>query len=141
MELKQVDHIGIAVFSLDAAIPFYRDVLGLPLLSIEEVASEQVRVAFFQIGEIRLELLEPLSEASVLAKHLAIRGEGFHHIAYRVDEIEQSLQELKERGIQLIDTKPKIGANQSQIAFLHPKSTGKVLIELCQPSKQRRDTE
>lgn len=136
MELKQIDHIGIAVYSLENSIPFYRDVLGLSLLSIEEVASEQVRVAFFQIGEARLELLEPISEESAIAKYLATRGEGFHHIAYQVEEIERSLGEAQEKGIQLIHTKPKTGAHQAQIAFLHPKSTGKVLTELCQPAKK-----
>ncbi|WP_044640343.1 methylmalonyl-CoA epimerase [Risungbinella massiliensis] len=136
MELKQIDHIGIAVHSLEESIPLYRDVLGLPLLSIEDVVSEQVRVAFFQIGEVRIELLEPLSEESAIAKHLATRGEGFHHIAYRVEKIERSLGTAQEKGIKLIHTNPKLGAHQAQIAFLHPKSTGKVLTELCQPAKK-----
>jgi methylmalonyl-CoA epimerase len=135
MKLTQIDHIGIAVHSLEESIPFYRDILGLPYLGTEEVPSEEVRVAFFAVGEVRIELLEPLSPNSSIAKHLATRGEGFHHIAYRVKSIHESLNDLKDKGVQLIHEKPKQGAHGAQIAFLHPRSTGKVLVELCQQAK------
>ncbi|MCH5584227.1 methylmalonyl-CoA epimerase [Shimazuella sp. AN120528] len=138
MSIQKISHIGIAVESLEKWIPYYRDTLGLSFLGKEFVASEKVQVAFFQIGESRLELLEPTDDSSPIAKHLQTRGEGFHHIAYEVDDITKSLSDLEQKGVSLIHKKPKRGAHQSQIAFLHPSSTGKILTELCQ-SQSRED--
>jgi methylmalonyl-CoA epimerase len=132
LSIQKISHIGIAVNSLDAWIPFYRDILGLAFLGEEVVDSEQVRVAFFQIGESRIELLEPTDDSSAIAKHIEKRGEGFHHIAYEVDHIEQDLKNLQKQEISLIHAVPKKGAHQTKIAFLHPGSTGKVLTELCE---------
>jgi methylmalonyl-CoA/ethylmalonyl-CoA epimerase len=134
--MKKIAHIGIAVHSLKQAIPLYRDQLGFTYIGSEEVASEQVRVAFFEIGESHIELLEPMSEHSPIAKFIAKRGEGIHHIAFSVDGIESRLQQLKENGIGLIHDQPKQGAHESLIAFLHPKSTTGVLMELCQKNHE-----
>ncbi|MDN4594111.1 methylmalonyl-CoA epimerase [Polycladomyces subterraneus] len=128
----QISHIGIAVRSLDEAIPLYCDILGLEWEGTETVESEQVRVAFFRIGETRIELLEPLSPESAIAKHLEKRGEGIHHIALEVDDIERRLSELADQGVRLIHERPKQGAHNAKVAFLHPKSTGGVLFELCE---------
>jgi len=128
---KEIAHIGIAVHSLDNALPFYTELMGVQLEKLEEVESEQVKVAFLKIGETRIELLEPLSESSAIYSYLQKKGEGIHHIAIEVDNIEERLQHLKENGIKLINETPKTGANDSQIAFLHPKSTNGVLLELC----------
>lgn len=130
---RKINHIGIAVHDLDASVQLYTQVMGLKLLGLETVESEQVRVAFLEIGETRLELLEPLSPESAIAKHLEKRGEGIHHIALEVEEIEERLSELSTCGIQLIHQQPKKGAHGTNIAFLHPKSTGGVLYELCEP--------
>ncbi|QQE72857.1 methylmalonyl-CoA epimerase [Brevibacillus composti] len=129
---SKIAHIGIAVKSLEAALPFYTQQLGLPLIGTEEVESEQVRIAFLQIGESRIELLEPASADSPIAKFIEKRGEGIHHIAFDVDHIEDRLQQLKENGIPLIHETPKPGAHGASIAFLHPKAAGGVLFELCQ---------
>jgi methylmalonyl-CoA epimerase len=130
---KKISHIGIAVHSLKEAVPLYRDVFGLDYEGIEVVDSEQVRVAFFKIGESRIELLEPLSENSAIYKYLQKKGEGIHHIALEVSDLKQRLSELKEKGIRLIHEQPKPGAHQMNISFLHPKATGGVLYELCEP--------
>src|SRR5690625_5046725 len=132
---KQIAHIGIAVNNIKDSISFYTDLLGLSLEKMEEVSSEQVKVAFFKIGESRIELLEPLSEQSPIHTFLQKKGEGIHHIALEVDDINQRLAQLKSSGIRLINEQPKSGANESQIAFLHPKSTNGVLFELCQHGK------
>ncbi|WP_028775672.1 methylmalonyl-CoA epimerase [Shimazuella kribbensis] len=134
--MHKISHIGIAVESLEKWIPFYRDTLGFPFLGEELVESEKVRVAFFQIGESRIELLEPVDDTSAIAKHIQKRGEGFHHIAYEVENIHQSISSLQKKGVSLINEEPKEGAHQSLIAFLHPSSTGKVLTELCQSQSQ-----
>jgi methylmalonyl-CoA/ethylmalonyl-CoA epimerase len=134
---SQIDHIGIAVRSLDEALPLYTRVLGLELKGMEEVETEQVRVAFLQIGETNIELLEPASPESPIARFLEKKGEGIHHIALRVEAIEEKLEYLSQNGIRLIHEQPKQGAHGSRIAFLHPKSTQGVLYELCQP--QARD--
>jgi methylmalonyl-CoA epimerase len=136
MSLNKISHIGIAVKSIDAWKTFYQDTLGFSYLGEEIVESEQVRVAFFQIGESRIELLEPLDETSPIAVHIQKRDEGFHHLAYEVDQIEQDIKELQEKGLTFIQSTPKNGAHQSKIAFLHPASTGKVLVELCQPQSK-----
>lgn len=134
--LKKISHIGIAVKSLEEAIPLYRDVYGLELEGIEEVPGEKVRVAFFPLGETRLELLEPTSPESPIAKFIEKRGEGIHHIAYEVDQLEEKLSQFKENGIQLIHEQPKPGAHNMLIAFAHPKATGGVLTEFCEPRKE-----
>ncbi|MDZ7332160.1 MAG: methylmalonyl-CoA epimerase [candidate division KSB1 bacterium] len=130
--IKQIDHLGIAVKDLDRQIKFYSDIFGMKFLGIEEVPDQKVRVGIFRLGELRIELLEPTSEDSPIAKFLSQRGEGFHHIAYQVDNLAEDLKRLSERGIQLIDQTPKIGAVGHQIAFLHPRSTFGILTELCQ---------
>ena len=130
--IKKVDHIGIAVKSLSNSLPFYTEILKLPLLGIEEVTSEQVRIAFLQAGETKLELLEPTMEESPIAKFIEKRGEGIHHLALGVESIEERIKEIKEKGIRMIDDRPKLGAGGAQIAFIHPKSTGGVLVEICE---------
>lgn len=131
----KIDHIGIAVESLEEALPFYRDHLKLQLEGIEEVASEQVKVAFLRIGETRIELLEPTSEQSPIFKFIQNRGEGIHHIALGVKKIAERLNELKKNGIKLINETPKMGADNAKIAFLHPKSASGVLYELCEKTE------
>jgi len=130
--IKQINHIGIAVKSLDEHIPFYRDVLGLSLNGIEEVPDQKVKVAMFKVGEVHIELLEPISEESPIAKFIQKKGEGMHHIAYQSDDIEQELEGLKEKQIRLIDEQPRPGAHGTKIAFIHPGSSGRVLTEICQ---------
>jgi len=130
--IEKVNHIGIAVHSIEAKIPFYRDVLGLQFLGLEEVPDQKVKVAMFKIGEIKIELLEPTAADSSIATFLKKKGEGIHHVALQTDDIESQLNKLKNKNIPLIDEQPKEGAHQTKIAFLHPRATGKVLIELCQ---------
>ena len=130
--IKKVDHIGIAVKSLEKTLPFYTDVLELTLLGIEEVESQKVKVAFLQAGGTKLELLEPTSEESPIAKFIEKRGEGIHHVALGVESIEERIIEMKEKGIQMIDQQPRLGAGGAQIAFMHPKSSAGVLYELCE---------
>ena len=129
---NKIAHIGIAVKSIAEALPFYIEQLGLSLLGTEEVPSEQVRVAFLQIGESRIELLEPLAEASPIAAFLEKRGEGIHHIALDVDDVQERLCRLKENGVPLIHETPKEGAHHARIGFLHPRAARGVLFELCQ---------
>jgi methylmalonyl-CoA/ethylmalonyl-CoA epimerase len=130
--IKKVDHIGIAVQSLESALPFYTDILKLPLLGMEEVESEQVKVAFLQAGETKLELLEPMSKDSPIAKYIEKRGEGIHHVALGVDSIQERINEMRENGIRMIHEVPKQGAGGAQVAFMHPKATGSVLYEFCE---------
>ncbi len=132
---NKIAHIGIAVKSLEQVLPFYTEQLGLTLLGTEEVESEQVKVAFLEIGESRIELLEPLSESSPIAKYIEKRGEGIHHIALDVDDVAARLTTLKDNGVPLIHEKPKDGAHHAQIGFLHPKAANGVLYELCQYPK------
>jgi methylmalonyl-CoA/ethylmalonyl-CoA epimerase len=135
LSVKKIDHIGIAVRSIVESRPFYEQALGARFEGIEEVAAQQVRVAFFQVGEVRLELLEATSESSPVARLIARRGEGLHHIAYEVEDLAGRLARLAEQGVRLIDEQPRPGAHGTEIAFLHPQSTGGVLTELCQPKK------
>lgn len=130
--MKKVDHIGIAVRNLDEVIPYYTETLGCPLLKIEEVASQKVRVAFIDAGNIKLELLEPMEESSPIFKFMEKRGEGIHHIAFGVENIEQRMAELREKGVQLLSENAKPGAGGAMVAFLHPKSSNGVLYELCE---------
>ncbi len=129
---KKINHIGIAVKSLEASIPFYRDMMGMEFEGTEEVAEQKVKVAFLVVGESRIELLEPTSEDSPVAKFLEKNGEGVHHMAYQVENLEATLADLKAKGVRLIDEVPRSGAHGSRIAFLHPKATGSVLTELCE---------
>lgn len=129
---NKINHIGIAVKNIENAVPFYRDVLGMAFEGTEEVAEQKVRVAFLAVGESRIELLEPTSPDSPVAKFLEKNGEGAHHIAYEVPDLEAALAGLKEQGVRLIDEVPRCGAHGTRIAFLHPKASGGVLTELCQ---------
>ncbi|MEE6450947.1 methylmalonyl-CoA epimerase [Gottfriedia acidiceleris] len=131
---KKINHIGIAVRDLESSIQLYTNVLGLKLKGIETVESEKVRVAFIEIGEVKIELLEATSPESPIAKFIEKKGEGIHHIALETENCEKQLEMIKEHGIKLINEVPKKGAHDSLVAFLHPNSTNKVLFELCQPS-------
>jgi methylmalonyl-CoA/ethylmalonyl-CoA epimerase len=133
MSVKAINHIGIAVRSIEAQRPFYEQTLGAEFEGIEEVADQKVRVGFFRIGEVRLELLEPTDPSSTIAGFLDKRGEGLHHVAYTVDDLPARIAELQGAGVRMIDQAPRTGAHQMQIAFVHPKSTFGVLTELCQP--------
>lgn len=134
MAVEKIAHIGIAVESIEKWIGFYRDVLGLKYSGSEEVPKQKVRVAFLTIGESSIELLEPTADDSPIAKFLEKRGGGIHHIAIQVDNIEAALTRHQEVGARLIDTTPRVGAHNMKIAFVHPKSSGGVLLELCEPS-------
>ena len=127
-----VDHLGMAVYSIEEASRLYRDVLGLQSEGIEEIPDQEVRVACFRLGEVRIELLEPTAEDSPIARFLDKKGPGLHHVAYRVDDLPATLAALRSAGIRLIDETPRRGAHGMLIAFAHPKSTGGVLMELCQ---------
>jgi methylmalonyl-CoA/ethylmalonyl-CoA epimerase len=132
---KKINHIGIAVKAIDSHVPLYRDVMGMAFEGTEVVAEQKVRVAFFAIGESRIELLEPTAEDSPVARFLEKNGEGVHHIAYEVEDLEAALAGLRQQNIRLIDETPRCGAHATRIAFLHPKSTGGVLTELCEKAK------
>ena len=136
--IQSIDHLGIAVRSLDEAIPLYEQALGLPCLGREEVAAQKVRTAFFDVGGVHLELLEPTAPDSPIAKFLTERGEGIHHLAFRTDDIAGQLRQAAGAGVRLIHEKPFAGAAGKQVAFLHPKSTRGVLTEFCavQPDVQ-----
>ena len=129
--IKQIDHLGIAVHSLDESVPVYEKALGLHCEHREEIPSQKVRTAFFDVGGVHLELLEPTSPESPIAKFLADHGEGIHHIAFRTDNITEQLAQAAGAGMRLIHEKPFEGAAGKLVAFLHPKSTHGVLTELC----------
>jgi methylmalonyl-CoA/ethylmalonyl-CoA epimerase len=137
--IKKIDHIGIAVTSIESTLSFYTDVLKLELLGLEEVSSEGVRVAFLKIGESKIELLEPLHDESPIAKFIAKKGEGIHHVALGVNSIEERIAQIKEQGIEMIHDAPKSGAGGAQIAFMHPKSTNGALYELCEKKPKGED--
>lgn len=130
--VKKVDHIGIAVSNLDDALKFYEEILGMNLHGTEVIEEQRVKVAFLPIGDTEIELLESTDAEGPIAKFIEKKGQGMQHIAYRVDDIEKELEELKGKGVRLIDEKPRYGAGGAKIAFLHPKSTNGVLVELCQ---------
>ncbi|GEK30973.1 methylmalonyl-CoA epimerase [Kurthia zopfii] len=132
--MENVDHIGIAVKDLDARITYYTNVLGMKLLNVEEVQSEQVRVAFLDGGNTHIELLEPLSEESAIYKHIEKRGEGIHHIALNVIGIEAEMERMASEGARLLSDQPKPGAGGAKVAFVHPKSSFGVLYELVDRS-------
>lgn len=132
MEILGIDHLGIAVRSLDEGTSFWSGVLGLRCEGTETVNTQKVTTAFFPVGESEVELLESTSPDGPVAKFIEKKGAGFQHVAFRVANIEDALKELKEKGIQLIDREPRIGAGGARIVFLHPKATGGVLVELCE---------
>ncbi len=132
--MKKVDHIGIAVSSIDNVLPFYEDTLGLSLVKIEEVGNQGVKVAFLDSGNIKLELLEPLHSGSPISTFIEKKGEGIHHIAFGVEGIEERIAELRTKGVRMINETPKTGAGGAAVAFMHPKSAHGVLYELCDKS-------
>lgn len=136
MKPSHIEHIGIAVKSLDEAIPFYEKMLGTSCYAVEEVKDQKVRTAFLKIGQTKIELLESTEPDGPIGKYIEKRGEGIHHIAYAVEDIESHLKEAEENGIRLIDQQPRNGAEGLQIAFLHPKSTFGVLTEFCEDKNQ-----
>ena len=132
MKPTHIEHIGIAVNSLEDAVPFYEKVFGLKCYNIEEVAEQKVRTAFFMVGQTKIELLESTDPEGPVGKFIEKRGEGVHHIAFAVDNLEERLKEAEALGVRLIDCEPRKGAEGLSIAFLHPKSTYGVLTELCE---------
>lgn len=132
MKLLKIDHLGIAVSSIDAKKNFWTDVLGLTLEGTETIHEQKVTTAFLPVGDSEVELLESTSQDGPVAKYIEKRGEGIQHVAFRVENIEEALAELKAKGIALIDQTPRIGAGGAKIAFLHPKATSGVLVELCE---------
>ncbi len=132
MKILCVDHIGIAADSIEGSAQFYTQVLGIEMSGVEEVAEQKVKTAFLPVGESELEILESTAPDGPIARYIAKNGEGIQHIALRVDDIDAALAELKEKGVRLIDEVPRRGAGGTKIAFLHPKATGGVLLELCQ---------
>src|SRR6516162_1592885 len=131
--VQAVNHIGIAVRSIDAQRPFYEGTLGGLFEGVEEVPDQKVRVGFFRVNDVRLELLEPTDPSSTVAVFLDKWGERMHHVAYTVEDIEARIAELKQSGVQMIDNAPRGGAHHMRIAFIHPGSTGGILTELCEP--------
>lgn len=132
MKVKHIDHIGIAVRSIEQAGKFYTDILGLKIEDVENVADQKVNVAFMPITDSEVELLESTDPDGPVAKFIDARGEGIQHIAFRVKNIEKALLELKKKGVRLIDQEPRSGAGGAKIAFIHPKETNGVLIEICE---------
>jgi methylmalonyl-CoA/ethylmalonyl-CoA epimerase len=132
MKPSHIEHIGIAVSDLKSAIAFYEKVLGLTCYNVEEVADQKVRTAFFMVGQTKIELLESTDPEGPIGKFIEKKGEGIHHIAFAVDRIEEQLAHAEKEGVKLIDSKPRRGAEGLDIAFLHPKSTCGVLMELCE---------
>ena len=128
----KLSHIGIAVNSIEERLKLWRDILGLRVEMIEEVSQQKVRVAMLEVGGAKVELLEPTTDDSAIAKFISKRGEGLHHLSFDVDDIEEKIKELKKHNLRMIDEVPKEGAHGSRIAFVHPASTGGVLIELNQ---------
>jgi methylmalonyl-CoA epimerase len=133
MNLTHIEHLGIAVKSIEESLPYYEGVLGLKCYNIEVVEDQKVKTAFFKVGQTKIELLEPTSEDSTIAKFIEKKGEGVHHIAFAVPDVQEALDEASSKGVQLIDKTPRNGAEGLSIAFLHPKSTCSVLTELCMP--------
>ena len=136
MKISHIEHIGIAVNSIEEALPFYENVLGFECYKTEEVADQKVKTAFLKVGDTKLELLEPTSPDSTVAKFLETRGPGFHHMAYAVEDgVANALAECGEKSIRTIDVAPRAGADGMNIAFLHPKATQSILTELCEKKK------
>ncbi len=137
MKVSHIEHIGIAVKSLDEAIPYWENVLGLKCYNIEEVADQKVKTAFFKVGQTKIELLESTSEDGTIAKFIEKKGAGVHHVAFAVEGVEDALADAESKGVQLIDKAPRKGAEGLSIAFLHPKSTFGVLTELCEDKNNK----
>jgi len=138
--IKKIDHIGIAVDTLEGRLPFWADALGLEVSGIETVASEQVKVAFLEAGSSRIELLEPTTESSAVARHLDKRGAGVHHLTLEVCDLSGALERLRARGVEIVGEAPRIGAGGRKVAFIHPKSSGGVLVELVAASGSPRQS-
>ena len=132
MNISNIEHIGIAVKNLDEAIKFYEEIFGLKCYAVEEVTDQKVKTAFFQVGQTKVELLETTDPEGPIGKFIEKRGEGIHHIAFAMKGLQSSLDELRGKGIRLIDEKARKGAEGLNIAFIHPKDTQGVLIELCE---------
>lgn len=132
MKALKVDHIGIAVKDLEASIAFYGDILGLEMSGSEVVEEQKVKVAFFPVGDTEIELLESTSEDGPIAKFIEKNGEGIQHIAFKVDNIEEAIEYMLSKGMKMIDEKPRYGAGGAKIAFVHPKSSNRVLVELSE---------
>ncbi|MDR2528987.1 MAG: methylmalonyl-CoA epimerase [Synergistaceae bacterium] len=132
MRATVVDHIGIAVKSIEGALKFWEGTLGIMCTGVEEVAEQKVKTAFLPIKDTEVELLEPTADDSPVAKFIEKKGEGIHHLAIRVDDVEKALEKLKAQGVRLIDEKPRKGAGGARIAFLHPSATGGILLELSE---------
>ncbi len=134
MKISRIDHLGIAVKSIDEVLPYFENVLGLKCYNIEEVADQKVKTAFLKVGEVKLELLEPTSEESTIAKFLEKGGRGVHHVAFAIEDgVANAIAECTEKEVRVIDQAPRPGAENMMIAFLHPKSTAGILTELCEP--------
>ena len=138
MKLSRIDHLGIAVKSIDEVLPYFENTLGLKCYAVEEVADQKVKTAFLKVGEVKLELLEPTSPESAVAKFLENGGRGVHHVAFAVEDgVANALAECDAQGLRLIDKAPRPGAENMMIAFLHPKCTAGILTELCEPKKYK----
>jgi methylmalonyl-CoA/ethylmalonyl-CoA epimerase len=134
--LSTIDHVGMAVEDIDSALALYRDALGMPLVHRETITEQGVHAALLDVGDCHVELLQPLGPETAVGKFLSRRGPGLHHVAYRVDDVEQSLAALAAAGLRLIDERPRRGIRDSLVAFLHPTSTGGVLTEIVQPAPE-----
>lgn len=134
--LKKINHIAIAVKNIEEAAGFYKDVMGLTLSGVEVVAAQKTKVGFFKIGESNIELVQPAEPDSPLVKFLEAKGQGIHHICFEVDDVEAEVKAYLEKGATMVDQKPRPGAHNSKVAFVHPKSSGGVLIELCELPKE-----
>ena len=132
MKVTHIEHLGIAVNSIEEALPFYENILGLKCYAVEEVADQKVKTAFLKVGQTKIELLESTDPEGAVGKFIEKRGEGIHHLAFAVEGLAEALKEAEEKGIRLIDANPRKGAEGLNIAFLHPKSTIGVLTELCE---------
>lgn len=130
--IKKINHIAIAVRNIEESARFYQDVLGLTLSGIETVTEQKTKVGFFKIGETNIELVQPTEPDSPVAKFLETKGQGIHHICFEVDNLEAEIEECLKKGATMVDMKPRHGAHNTKVAFIHPKSSGGVLIELCE---------
>lgn len=135
--IKKIEHLGIAVKNLDESNKLFAKLLGTKHYKVEEVVSEGVRTSFFMVGETKIELLEATKPESPIAKFIEKKGEGIHHMAYDVEDIETEIERLKDEGFQVINPKPKDGADNKRIVFLHPKTTNGVLVELCEEKNKK----
>ena len=137
MKISKIEHLGIAVQSIDEVLPYFENVLGLKCYKTEVVEDQKVKTAFMKVGEVKLELLEPTCPESTIAGFIEKRGEGIHHLAFATDDVAACLAEAEEKGVRLIDKAPRPGAEQMMIAFIHPKSTKGVLTEFCMKKKEQ----